>query len=129
MDADAGAGWPGGTLVAGTYDAVKAEWNGSLEYSHQETLVLDGNGRFTRSRLVKTGPNSTAVINYRSGTYATSVSGGSSYITFTDECAARAEGDAGLDAVTVGYEVVTDECGRSMIRYGASGIRVTLQQH
>lgn len=123
VEADAGDAWIGGPLSAGTYDAVKVEYNGSVPLSIRETLVLDGAGRYTRVRQIITNGNP-GPVTQRAGEYTTA----GTTLDFTDDCQFSG-GDAGsLETPSVQYDSLQNECPPA-IRYGGSGIRVTLKQH
>lgn len=126
VDADGGSEWTGGALTAGTYDAVRVEWNGSPSVTIQETLVLDGAGRYTRIRQLVTDGNAGPVTR-RAGAYSTDDE--QHLLTFADDCRFSGDTSATPETQSVSYDVILDECGVPALRYGASGIRVTLKQH
>jgi hypothetical protein len=124
-DASAGETYDGGALQAGIYDAVKAERSSGRMGSWRETFVVDGAGKFTRIRQIDTGAGGgSGPVSYRSGTYT--VNGGQ--ITFNYACAVT--DDAGVDAGpdTLPFDTQSDACGTQSYRYGATGIRLTLQR-
>lgn len=126
VDADAGATWTGGTIVEGTYDLVKVEYNAAQGGWFRETIVFDCNGRFTRIRQSRlTADGSTGPVVQRSGEYR--VNGAS--ISFIADCTYENGTDIGpQDNNNIPFDVATGPNGRPAFRYGASGIRLTLEQ-
>jgi hypothetical protein len=122
VDLDAGNSYDGGVLPPGIYDAVIAERASASGGAWRETFVVDGNGRFTRTRQVTASVNPGPVTR-RSGTYT--LQNGS--IRFVYDCAYNDDvlTDAGDD--TLPYDVVGPTC-QPRYRYGAAGIRLTLQR-
>lgn len=121
---DGGNAYAGGTFAPGIYDAVGAERGSGLGGSWRETFVVDGTGRFTRTRQIDTGTSGgPGPVTQRSGTVTTA----GTNATFTYDCAVS--GGAGVDAGadTLPFEVVKDGCNVTY-RYGATGIRVTLKR-
>ena len=119
-----GGAFTGGTLPPGIYDAKLAERGSGQGGSWRETFVVDGT-RFTRIRQIDTGSGGgPGPVTYRSGTYTTN----GQTITLSYDCAQS--GDAGVDAGqdNLPFDVVPGACGRSAYRYGATGIRITLER-
>lgn len=120
-----GLGWLGGVLSAGTYDAVKVESGLSNGGSIRETLTLDGAGHFARIRQIRTSADGgVGKVAQRSGTV--SVEG--STITFDGDCTFLDGEDNGPEVQTAQYTVYVDDAGHPAIRYGASGLIITLRQ-
>ncbi|MBX3208574.1 MAG: hypothetical protein KF764_26310 [Labilithrix sp.] len=120
--------YKGTTLADGIYDAINAERASALSGSWRETLVVKGN-RFTRVRQVDTGSGSgLGAISYRAGTIEYGASGTPQQVRFTYDCAQTGDNpvDAGVDNLPSDAVVETDCSAR--IRYGASGIRVSLRR-
>ncbi|MBX3198625.1 MAG: hypothetical protein KF894_10865 [Labilithrix sp.] len=120
--------YTGTTLADGIYDAINAERGSALAGSWRETLVVKGN-RFTRMRQVDTGGGGgLGAISYRAGTIEYGAGGSGQMVRFTYDCAQT--GDAGVDAGADNLPsdaVVEADCS-ARIRYGASGIRLSLRR-
>lgn len=119
-DPDGGNDYDGGALPPGIYDAVIAERSGDGG-AWRETFVVDGNGRFTRARQITVaapGP-----VTHRSGTYELR----GNTIRLSYDCAFN--DDAGVDAGVdnLPFDVVGTAC-KPRYRYGATGIRITLER-
>jgi hypothetical protein len=126
LDGGTDAGYLGGMLLPGIYDAVVYERASGGGGSWRETFVVDGAGQFTRTRVIDTGgAGGPGPTTYRAGTYTLS---GSS-IQLKPTCAFS--GDAGVDAGTdtLPYEALPGTCGASTVyRFGATGLRITLKR-
>jgi hypothetical protein len=126
LDGGTDAGYVGGMLLPGIYDAVVYERASGGGGSWRETFVVDGAGQFTRTRVIDTGgAGGPGPTTYRAGTYTLS----GKDIQLKPTCAFT--GDAGIDAGTdtLPYEALPGTCGASTLyRYGVSGLRVTLKR-
>lgn len=112
----------GGSIPPGIYDAVVAERGSGTGGSWRETLVIEANGHYTRTRQVDTG-SGPGPLTHRSGTIA--IDGGS--IDFVESCAYTDGAMADAAVPTQQFEVVTSGCNTDY-RFGAAGIRITLRR-
>jgi hypothetical protein len=124
-DAGSDQGYDGGALEPGTYDAVFAERSSTLRGSWRETLVIDALQNYTRTRQIDSGSDAgLGPVTYRSGKLSTA----GNQLTLQESCAVS--GDAGVAAgrTTLPFDTQSDSCGTVNLRFGVTGIRVTLKK-
>ena len=122
------APYVGGTIPAGVYDVTIAERaSGNGGFWH-EVFVVDGKGRYTRTRQIATTNSDASVgpLTRRSGKYT--LNAAAKTIKLEPDCA-TSDGtpvDAGSDELP--YEVTGDLCKAPVYRFGATGFRLTFKR-
>lgn len=112
----------GGDILAGTYDAVRAEIGSTTAGSIRETVTFTADGRFTRIRqltVTAAGP-----VTVRTGTYSTN----DGFVTFTADCQTSDGAVVTPENQSTPYDFVGPDAGVAKFRYGAAGIRFTLEK-